>query len=216
MKKITSCARAPRLVLLRVHVVVLPQQPAVALVDADRARQRLRLAVIVGERGVEQRGVLGRVGVRLRSSWPAGRRCIRRRRTPRATASSDRSRRTGTTISDSEAAIQDRPHAIAVLVADRVQDQALARVQRVAEAPLLPADLLAVDREARSVRLRDRRAVSARCARPWTSRRAPGSAAASARRRYRPLRPPGRCSCSPARPRLRSAGRRSWSGRPTR
>ena len=52
-------------------------------------------------------------------------------------------------------AIQDRPLAALVEVADGVQDQAFARREADPEAPLLPADLVSVDREARPLRLVD-------------------------------------------------------------
>ena len=155
MKKITSCRARRDSLRRRIHVVVLPQHPAVTLVDANRARQRLRLALIVCKRGVEERGVLGRVGVRFdRAGQPADVVFADvERRAPAPVA-------IGVAVRDDHfrerGPIQDRPDALAVLIADGVEDEAFARVQRVAETPFLPAHFLAVDREAGSARLRDR------------------------------------------------------------
>jgi hypothetical protein len=51
--------------------------------------------------------------------------------------------------------VDDRPHAAPVLVADLVEGQALLGVEADPQAPLLPAHLVAVDREARALGLRD-------------------------------------------------------------
>ena len=51
--------------------------------------------------------------------------------------------------------MEHRPQPAVILVADRMEDQSLARVEADAEAPFLPAHFITLDREARTVRLHD-------------------------------------------------------------
>ena len=52
-------------------------------------------------------------------------------------------------------AVEHRPHAVGVVVLHGVENEALVRVERHAERPARPADVVAVDDEARALRLHD-------------------------------------------------------------
>ncbi len=140
---------------------MLPEHAAVALVDADGSRQHVGLAIVARIRHVDERGV--RRGVRLRldragqAAHPVFADVEGAAPAPVLIRVAVRHRHLG-----QRRPIEDRPHASLVLVADSLEHEALARVHGVAEAPFLPANLLAVDGEAGAVRLGDRQRLGRR------------------------------------------------------
>jgi hypothetical protein len=147
-------AAAPHLGLAGTPVDVLPQQRGVLLVQADGVAENLGLAGGVDEHGVEVTNLaeavapeLERVGEHpdpvladVERVFPAvGRRDLAVRHDHL------RERR----------AVENRSELVAVLVGDGVKDESLAGGEPDPHPPLLPADLVALHREARALGLGD-------------------------------------------------------------
>ena len=135
-------------------VEMLPQQAGVLLVQADRLPDRVRLAVRADEVDIEVADLPEAVAAELE----------RVRHDPDPVLADVESvapplERPWIRVRDEQfrhrGAPDDRPYPAPVLVADGVQDEAFAGGEAEAKPPALPADLPAVDLEARSVRLSD-------------------------------------------------------------
>ncbi len=135
---------------------MLPEDPVVLFVHADRVVDHPRLAVLGRERGVEVADLADAVAAereRLRHAAEAP--------LPRVERVLPAVHRARIAVRDhhlaDRRAVQDRPQAsVVVVVRDLVQHETLERVERDAELPLLPLHEVAVDREARAFGLRDR------------------------------------------------------------
>ena len=133
---------------------MLPEDPVVLLVDADGVGGRGRVALLVGHDGVEVVDLAEAVAAerqRVRHAPEPPLACIEGVLPP-----VDRSR---VAVGDHHLAdrrpVEDRPHAAAVLVADGVEHQTLERVERNSQRPALPAQHVALEREAHAVGLHD-------------------------------------------------------------
>ena len=136
-------------------VVMLPQQPGVLLVQADRVLDREAAAAVVDQVDVEVADLAQAVAAereRVGQCAEAVLADVERRLAVTAW--------TGVSVRDNELAVegpvQDRTQPLPVPVADLVQHQALPWREADPQLPALPADLPAVDREARTLRLGDR------------------------------------------------------------
>src|SRR5215472_1205872 len=147
-------ARAPDLRLVGPKVGVLPEDPVVLFVHADRVLDRLRLAVVVVDDGVEVMDLPQAVAAELQTVAEHAHAVLAHVEDVLAIV-----RRPDVAVGDEHlserSAVDDRPQAVTVLVADRVQHKALARREADAKAPLLPAHLVAVDPEAGALWLKD-------------------------------------------------------------
>ena len=147
-------ARAPHLGLAGAEVPVLPEQAGVLLVQADRVRERDRLARAVADDGVEVVDQPEAVAAELERV---------RERPDQVLADVERAldvaRRARIAVGHrhlaDRRAVQDRAPLAAVVVGELVQDEALAHRPAGAERPALPADQVALDREAGALRLHD-------------------------------------------------------------
>ena len=146
-------ARASDLASGGAPIQVLPQEPVVLLVHADRVLQGRDLAARVRERHVEIADLAQAIAPQLEG--------VRHR--PQAVLADvervlEEHRGARVAVRDHHLAegraMHDRAYAAAVLVADRVQDEPLARREPDAQPPLLPAHAEPVDLEARALRLR--------------------------------------------------------------
>ena len=147
-------AAHPGLRAVLVGVGVLPENADIFLMNADRVRNRARAAALVGQRRVEVGDLAQAVAAQLE----------RVGHSPQAALAGvegvfevvpDRGVAVGHDHLRQRGAVANRPQAPAVFVADLVQHQPLARVQRDAHLPLLPGEQLPVERERRPLRLRD-------------------------------------------------------------
>ena len=148
-------ARAAHLVGAAVQVVVLPEDPVVLLVHADRVRDRVGLALLGREHRVEVvddaeavAAELQRVGHAAEAPLAGVERVL-----PAV-------HRAGVAVGHDHLARPTRGGAPAgpgrsSWYCDGVQHEALVRVEADAERPALPADVVAVDVEARAVGLHD-------------------------------------------------------------
>ena len=136
------------------HVVVLPQDPVVFLVHADRVLHGVRLAFLGREDGVEVVDDAEAVAAeleRVRHASEAPLAGVERVLPP--------VHRAGVAVRHDH--LRDRrtrqhpTEPIAVAVVDVVQRQAFVGVEADAERPALPLDAISVDREARSLGLCD-------------------------------------------------------------
>ncbi len=136
------------------RVDVLPQHRVVLLVDADRVADRVRLALRVVHDRIEVRDLAEAVAAELERGGHEP-------EAPLADVERGASVVVGRRVAvrndhlREREPVRDRPRAAAVVVADRVQDHALAVVEADAQRPLLPADVIAVDGERRPLRLGD-------------------------------------------------------------
>ena len=147
-------ARAPHLGVAGAEVPVLPEQPGVLLVQADRIGERDGLAGSVAHDGVEvvdqPEAVAAereRVGERADQVLADVERALDEARRARIAV---RHRH----LAD-RGAMQDRALLVALSVGELVQDEAFPHRPAGAERPALPADQVAVDREAGALRLHD-------------------------------------------------------------
>ena len=145
---------AAHLHLLGPEVGVLPADPEVLLVHADRVRDGQRLTVLVVGDGVEVVDLAQAVAAQLQ----------RVQQQPDAVLALvehvlDPVGRRGVAVGDvhlrQRGPVHDRAHPAPVLVADLVQDQSLARGVAHPQPPLLPADGVPVHGEARTLGLGD-------------------------------------------------------------
>ena len=146
-------ALAPRLGAVH-RVDVLPEDRVVLLVDADRVADRVRLAARVVQRRVEVGDLAEAVAAERE-----------RRRHEAEPPLADVERGAAVVVGRRVAVghdhlgerqpVRDRARAPAVVVADRVQDHALAVVEADAQRPLLPAQQVPVERERGALRLAD-------------------------------------------------------------
>ena len=137
-----------------VQVEVLPEDAVVLLVEADGVRDGGGCPVLVGQDRVEVADLAEAVaaegeGVRHSTQAPLA----------DVEGALPAVARVGVAVGHDHladgGAVQDRSGAVAVLVGDVVEDQPLERVQRHVQRPPLPADDVAVDREADPVGLGD-------------------------------------------------------------
>ena len=149
-----QAARPAHLGAARDHVDMLPEDGVVLLVHADGVRLRVRLAAFVREDVVEVVDLAQAVAPE----------CQRVGHAPEAPFAGvegalPRVHRAGVAVGHHHlahrGAVDQRPHAAAVLVADRREDQSLQRVHAHPQRPLLPPHEVALDREARSLGLGD-------------------------------------------------------------
>src|SRR5438445_7614169 len=131
---------------------MLPEDPVILFVQADRVLHDGWLAVIVGDRHVEILDMaetvaaeFERVGELAQSILPGIERAFPEMVGGRIGVGNDHVGDTGP--------VDDRPLALTIAKGDLVQHKTLARGPADAERPVLPADLPAVDREARAVLL---------------------------------------------------------------
>ncbi len=147
-------ARAAGLVGAALQVVVLPEDPVVLLVHADRVLDGVRVALLGGEHRVEVVDDTEAVAAQLQRVGHAT-------EAPLAGVEGvlPSVHRAGVAVGDDHLgdrrAVQHRPHAVAVVVRHRVQDEALVRIEADPERPLRPAHVVPVDLEARAVGLHD-------------------------------------------------------------
>ncbi len=146
--------RATHLAPTRHHVHVLPEDPVVLLVHADGVGARVRLAPFVGVHVVEVEDLAQAVATerqRVGHAAEAPLACVER-----ALPGVHRSRvPVGHDHLADGSPVQDRPDPPPVLVAHRVDDEALQWVHADSQRPLLPADQVALHLEARALGLRD-------------------------------------------------------------
>src|SRR3954454_21460712 len=144
----------PHLHLLRAEVGVLPRDACVLLVHADRVLDRDGVAVLIVDDAVEVLDVPDAVASerqRVRQPPDAVLALVEHVLDPvrgrRIAVRHVHLRQAG--------AVDDRPQGAAVVVADLVQDETLARREADAQVPLLPLHVVPVDREAGALGLRD-------------------------------------------------------------
>ena len=142
----------------RRRVGPVPERAARLLVQRDRVREPERRAAVAARAGVVERRLVVEHGV-VRDVDVARQRLGElaevvladvERRAPDPRPVRDPVRHVDLGQRDPA---DDRPHAAAVVVADVVQHEPLARVEADAEVPLLPLDLVVAAREARPLRL---------------------------------------------------------------
>ena len=135
-------------------VVMLPGDAAVPLVKRDGVGNGHGAAFGIGEHGVEDFAVLGAIHAGLQGDGAeseaefAGIEAVAEEPAARRVAVGDHH-------FGERSAIEDGADAAGVFVSDGVEDEAFAGVQRVAEAPLLPADFAVLDAESGAGDLRD-------------------------------------------------------------
>ena len=136
------------------EIEVLPEDPGVLLVQADRVLDRHRLAPVVRDHAVEVADLAETVAAQLQGVGPDAEPELAHVEDVLAVLGGP-----GVAVGDEHlrqgGPVDDRAQDVSVLVADGVQHQALARCEADPEAPLLPPHLVAVDIEAGAIRLDD-------------------------------------------------------------
>src|SRR4051794_3135890 len=136
------------------QVLVLPEDPVVLLVDADRILDRRRCAVLVGEHRVEVTNLAEAV-------TPEGQRVGEAAETPLTGVERvlPSVQQTGIAVRHDHLAhgrtVHYRPDTTAVFVADGVKHEPFVRIHRHPQRPPLPRDRVSVDGEARTLALHD-------------------------------------------------------------
>ena len=133
---------------------MLPQEPAVALVEGESVRDLVGNAPVVGDHGVHKDGIPRDVRARLEASRPSPEVDLS---LVKGVSKGPGRARVGVLHEElgQRGAVENRAKSSRVLVRDRVEHQPLARVHPEPKLPLLPSDQGARDREARAVRLDD-------------------------------------------------------------
>ncbi len=137
---------------------MLPLDAAIAFVERHRARNDARFAGAVGHHGVEHGAIRGAIHTHAQ-----GTRRHAQTQFAHVEAVAEKPAGGGVAIGHhhfgERPAIHHRPHLAAVFVTHGVEHHAFARLERVAETPLLPVHFAVLDPEARAVRLayRERR-----------------------------------------------------------
>ena len=146
--------RAANFRSLAAHVVVLPGQAGIFLMQADASFDRSRIAEHVGNDRVEIMDVAQAVAAELqRVRHPAEAEFTIVEHVLAVVGPLGRA--IGHHHLGDRRAIQDRPALAVVGISDGVEDQPLPAAEADAEIPILPGDLVAFDNKARPFRLHD-------------------------------------------------------------